>query len=86
MDSSPNIADHSGTSESNAFELSATPVEGLPYAGNSERWHPKLTVYRLLIICLTAGSGLAKAILAYRGETTAPITIEWVFGVVVLLV
>ncbi|KAH6907466.1 hypothetical protein BKA70DRAFT_1283082 [Coprinopsis sp. MPI-PUGE-AT-0042] len=41
-------------------------------------WHPKLTVSRLLVIALTIGLGTAKAITAYRGETIAPVTIEWI--------
>lgn len=53
--------------------------------GSSEPWHPKLTVHRALIISLTTGFGLAKAILSYRGKSVAPTTIEWVFGVVVTL-
>lgn len=48
-------------------------------------WHPKLTGYHALVLALTAGFGLSKAVLAYRGGSIAPITIEWVFSVVVLL-
>ncbi|KIK08986.1 hypothetical protein K443DRAFT_672030 [Laccaria amethystina LaAM-08-1] len=47
--------------------------------------HPKLTLYRILVIALTAGFGLWKAALSYRGESTAPTTLDWVYGVVVFL-
>jgi hypothetical protein len=49
------------------------------------RWHPKLTVYRALILSLTAGFGLAKAILTYRDQMNGSITVDWVFGVLVFL-
>jgi hypothetical protein len=48
-------------------------------------WHPKLTGYRLIVIALTVGFGLSKAILCYKGKSIAPITLEWVFGVVIYL-
>lgn len=46
-------------------------------------WHPKLSIYRLLVLLSTIGFGTAKAILTYRGETLAPITLEWLFTVVI---
>ncbi|TFK31737.1 hypothetical protein BDQ12DRAFT_92627 [Crucibulum laeve] len=51
---------------------------------NSTR-HPKLTGYRLLVIILTASFGFSKAALSYRGESTAPTTLDWLYGVVVFL-
>ncbi|KDQ53914.1 hypothetical protein JAAARDRAFT_60998 [Jaapia argillacea MUCL 33604] len=48
-------------------------------------WYPKVTGYRLLVIVLTAAFGLSKALVSYNGRTFVPITIEWVYGVVVSL-
>ncbi|TDL19100.1 hypothetical protein BD410DRAFT_684318, partial [Rickenella mellea] len=45
--------------------------------------HPAITPCRFVIICLTGGFGLSKAFLAYRGLSSFPTTLEWVFGVVV---
>lgn len=67
------IADHT-TSSAPSEQLTAT-----------SSWHPKLTGYRLMVIVLTVGFGLSKAILTYRGESIAPTTLEWVFSVVVFL-
>ncbi|KAH6907465.1 hypothetical protein BKA70DRAFT_356835 [Coprinopsis sp. MPI-PUGE-AT-0042] len=49
-------------------------------------WHPKLTVSRLLVISSTVGLGIAKATAAYRGETIAPVTIEWITTTLVFLI
>jgi hypothetical protein len=50
-----------------------------------QRWHPKITPYRLLVLMVTVSFGTTKAILTYKGETIAPITLEWIAGVVVSL-
>ncbi|KAF9480520.1 hypothetical protein BDN70DRAFT_877510 [Pholiota conissans] len=47
--------------------------------------YPKLTGYRLLVIFLTAGFGLSKAKLSYNGQSTAPNTLDWLYGVVAFL-
>ena len=47
------------------------------------QWHPKFTGYRALVLALTAGFGLAKAISSYRGKAIVSISLEWVFGVVI---
>ncbi|KAF9008382.1 hypothetical protein BDQ17DRAFT_1212975, partial [Cyathus striatus] len=47
--------------------------------------HPKLTVYRLLVIITTLGFGISKAVLSYQGRTIVPITLEWFFGTGVFL-
>ncbi|TDL19076.1 hypothetical protein BD410DRAFT_806027 [Rickenella mellea] len=47
--------------------------------------HPTITPYRLIITCLTAGFGLSKASLAYRGLSASPTTLEWIFGVIVTI-
>ncbi|KAJ7497710.1 hypothetical protein FB451DRAFT_1017304 [Mycena latifolia] len=48
------------------------------------RTHPRLTGYRILFFLLTAGFGAVKAFSSYRGQTTAPTTLDWVYGVVVV--
>jgi hypothetical protein len=48
-------------------------------------WRPKLTGYRLLYIVLTAGFGISKAVLSYEGYSTAPNTLDWIYGVGVFL-
>jgi hypothetical protein len=40
-------------------------------------WHPKITGSRLLVILSTLGLGTAKLATASRGQTVAPITLEW---------
>ena len=47
--------------------------------------HPGLTGYRLLVILLTAIFGLSKAGLSYNGQSTAPTTLDWMYGVVVFI-
>ncbi|KAF8159617.1 hypothetical protein B0H34DRAFT_411238 [Crassisporium funariophilum] len=69
-------------------------LDSLPYPGqyredDSQRQrvaaHPKLNCYRLLVIGTTAGFGISKARLSYQGYSTAPNTIDWLYGVVVFL-
>ncbi|TDL24732.1 hypothetical protein BD410DRAFT_718406 [Rickenella mellea] len=43
----------------------------------------KLTGYRLIVILTTAGFGLSKAALSYHGKSTAPTTLEWLYGIVI---
>jgi len=45
-----------------------------------------MTGYRILVIVLTAGFGLSKAKLSYEGYSTAPNTLDWLYGVVAFLV
>ncbi|KAH9001844.1 hypothetical protein EDB86DRAFT_404581 [Lactarius hatsudake] len=40
----------------------------------------KLTSYRLLNITIVFSFGIAKAILTYKGQSTAPRTLDWVGG------
>ena len=49
----------------------------------NSRWHPKITVYRLLIISTTISLGSAKAAATFHGKSYVSITIEWVAGVAV---
>ena len=53
---------------------------------DSPAWHPKLTLYRLLVIFFTVGLGAAKAATSYLNLTYASITLEWILSVVVFLV
>ncbi|KAF9479352.1 hypothetical protein BDN70DRAFT_694601 [Pholiota conissans] len=51
----------------------------------TNRWHPKLTVYRVIVLSAGIMLGTAKAWETSRGETVIPITLEWISGVVVSL-
>ncbi|KAF8318423.1 hypothetical protein DL93DRAFT_2054584, partial [Clavulina sp. PMI_390] len=46
----------------------------------------KITAYRILTTVVILGFGLAKASLSYMGWTVAPITLEWIMGVVAAIV
>jgi hypothetical protein len=48
-------------------------------------WHPKLTGFRLLVISLTVGLGIAKAITTLHGQVWTSVTLEWMVGVAVSL-
>jgi len=48
-------------------------------------WHPKLTLYRLLVIFSTIGLGAAKVVTSFLNLTYASITLEWILSVVVFL-
>jgi hypothetical protein len=50
---------------------------------SNSRWHPKITVYRLLIISTTISLGSAKAAATFHGKSYVSITIEWIAGVAV---
>ena len=52
----------------------------------SQSWHPKITPYRLAVISTTLCLGTVKAVLTQQGRSIAPITIEWIMGVVLVLV
>ncbi|KAF8967693.1 hypothetical protein BDZ97DRAFT_505399 [Flammula alnicola] len=54
--------------------------------GGPSSYHPKMTGYRILVIFLTAGFGLSKAKLSYQGKSTAPNTLDWMYGVVAFLI
>ncbi|KAF9008387.1 hypothetical protein BDQ17DRAFT_1539559 [Cyathus striatus] len=63
----------------------SVPVSTVPAIPPPRYWHPKLTVYRLLVILTTLGFGVSKAVLSYQGRTIVPITLEWFFGTGVFL-
>ncbi|KIM40723.1 hypothetical protein M413DRAFT_166742 [Hebeloma cylindrosporum] len=48
-------------------------------------WHPKLTLYRLLVILSTLGLAAVKTVTSYLDLSFASITLEWILGVVVFL-
>ena len=48
-------------------------------------WHPKLTLYRLLVILSTVGLAVAKTTASLLNLDFASITLEWILGVVVFL-
>ncbi|KIM40719.1 hypothetical protein M413DRAFT_166675 [Hebeloma cylindrosporum] len=54
-------------------------------AGSSLSWHPKLTLYRLLVILSTVGLAAAKTATTCLNLTFASITVEWILGVAVFL-
>ncbi|KDR66989.1 hypothetical protein GALMADRAFT_258652 [Galerina marginata CBS 339.88] len=64
--------------ESWNLEPEGTDVESPPHGS----WHPKVTPYRLTVIVTTTFLGTAKTILTQRGSTLAPVTLEWILGVV----
>ncbi|KAH6907467.1 hypothetical protein BKA70DRAFT_1189447 [Coprinopsis sp. MPI-PUGE-AT-0042] len=47
--------------------------------------HPPVTIYRLIVTMVVTGFGMLKAILSHMGQTTAPVTVEWLLGVVLTL-
>ena len=52
-------------------------------SNSDSRWHPKVTVYRLLVISTTISLGSAKAVATFYGKLYVSTTIEWIAGVVV---
>jgi hypothetical protein len=69
--------------------LSGPPARALSPGDSPEvnipRWHPKISVSRLFVLVSTLGLGTAKAVMAYRGDTIAPVTIEWITTIVLFL-
>ncbi|KDR67394.1 hypothetical protein GALMADRAFT_232064 [Galerina marginata CBS 339.88] len=61
-------------------------VDNSIQARNTQSWHPKLTPYRVAIISTTLCLGTAKAVLTQQGRSFAPITLEWIMSVVLMLV
>jgi len=56
-----------------------------PTSPRRMRWHPKITPYRLVVILLPITFATLKAVISQTGNKTVPITLEWVFGIVVFL-
>jgi len=57
------------------------PYEPFESSLVSQLWHPKLTLYRILILSTTIGLGIVKAYATSQGLISASTTIEWVAGV-----
>ncbi|KAH9481040.1 hypothetical protein JR316_0005559 [Psilocybe cubensis] len=51
-----------------------------------QRWHPKMTPYRLVVLLTTIGLGTAKAIMAHCGNSIVSTTLEWISGVLLFLI
>ena len=64
---------------------SSQPSSQIPSAEPNISWHPKLTLYRLLVVVSTVGLAVAKTATSYLNLTFASITLEWILGVVVFL-
>ncbi|KIM40712.1 hypothetical protein M413DRAFT_28489 [Hebeloma cylindrosporum] len=64
---------------------SSRPSLRISSAGSGLSWHPKLTLYRLLVILSTVGLAAAKTATSYLNLTSASITLEWILGVAVFL-
>ncbi|KIM40716.1 hypothetical protein M413DRAFT_166659 [Hebeloma cylindrosporum] len=64
---------------------SSRPSLRISSAGLGLSWHPKLTLYRLLVILSTVGLAAAKTATSYLNLTSASITLEWILGVAVFL-
>jgi len=76
---------HNGLGSPTTAQSSAQPSYP-PATSNLRRpWHPKFTLYRMMIFLSTITFGLAKAIETYRNEVVVPITLEWCFGVIISL-
>ncbi|KDR67383.1 hypothetical protein GALMADRAFT_161645 [Galerina marginata CBS 339.88] len=62
------------------------PPDHLRYHGPRPRsWHPKITLYRLIVLTTTVILGTAKAVMTESGRTFVPITLEWVAGTFLFL-
>jgi len=84
----PYYSPFSSTSE--LIELASTHHSGqisseLLSPRSNPSWHPKLTLYRLLVILSTVGLAAAKTATFCYNLTFASITLEWILGVVVFL-
>ncbi|KIM49831.1 hypothetical protein M413DRAFT_438947 [Hebeloma cylindrosporum] len=65
-------------------DLSIFKDSDLSLISNSgSRWHPKITVYRLLVISTTISLGSAKAVATFYDKEYVSTTIEWIAGVAV---
>ena len=56
--------------------------QGFP---SQRRWHPKISLYRLIVFSIPLGIGTVKAVVSQKGSVTTPITLEWISGVIVFL-
>ncbi|KIM40764.1 hypothetical protein M413DRAFT_28531 [Hebeloma cylindrosporum] len=66
--------------------LVGSPPPGYASADGPPAWHPKLTLYRLLVIFSIIGIGTAKAVTSCLNLAYTSITLEWILSVVLFLV
>ena len=57
----------------------------VPQPERPDRWHPKITLFRLLTLGTTIALGTAKAVETYKQVTYVSVTLEWVLGVAAFL-
>jgi len=69
-------SDQEGYGDNRSADMDATP----PPLG------VKLTGYRLLNMTTVFSFGIAKGILTYMGQSTAPTTLDWVAGALLAVV
>ncbi|KAJ2933426.1 hypothetical protein H1R20_g3676, partial [Candolleomyces eurysporus] len=65
------------------IELDSLPPPPPAALASNVSWHPKVTAYRLTFVSVTIGLGTAKAVKS--SDSAVSVTIEWVSGVVILL-
>jgi hypothetical protein len=73
-----------------SFERTSTTDlnDGLPYDPTLPRllWHPKISPYRFMVLSIPLAIGTVKAVFSHEGSLTTPITLEWISGVMIILV
>ena len=62
--------------------------DGPPYDPTLPRlsWYPKISPYRFMVFLVPLVICTVKAVLSQKGSATTPITLEWIYGVVIFLV
>ena len=61
------------------------PTKTLAFDEVPVRWHPKITLYRLVVLLTTMCLGVSKAMMSARGAVVVSVTLEWVSGVAVFV-
>ena len=61
------------------------PTETFAFDEVPVRWHPKITLYRLVVLLTTMCLGVSKAMMSARGAVVVSVTLEWVSGVAVFV-
>ena len=56
---------------------------GIDTSQRPDRWHPRITPFRLLTLGTTIALGTAKAVETYQKAIYVSVTLEWILGVVV---
>ncbi|RXW15582.1 hypothetical protein EST38_g10277 [Candolleomyces aberdarensis] len=76
--------------EGHPVVLPFADVENIPHVlqrSSWKSWHPKVTAYRLMLSAVTLGLGTSKALASASktSQSSVSITIEWVGGIIFLL-